>query len=196
MEQPKYFGAFLNGIMKREYEGDNTITPEYLKEAIFSDFPEVTTEKITEMYNYMKELIALAAHEDYDPSQIDTFLKLKKTTLTQTQKEAFSKFWRTRRAQIHDVVCQRATWDNTFDRVAWRIDVKTRTKESLAEGVELNEPVAIYELHINLAGDQKKKDVARFEMDKDQLRDVLAQVVSIEKDIQVAAGGGSGNADK
>lgn len=191
MEQAKYFGAFLNGLMKREYEGDNTITAEYLKEAIFSDFSEVTVEKITEMYNYMKELIALAAHEDYDPSQIDTFLKLKKTALTQTQKEAFSKFWRSHRARIHDVVCQRATWDNTFDRVAWRIDVKTRTKESLAEGRELNEPVAIYELHINLAGDQGKKDVARFEMDKEQLRQVLAQVVSIEKDIQVAAAGGS-----
>lgn len=193
MEQAKFFGAFLNGIMKREYEGDASITPEYLKEAIFSEFPEVTVEKIVEMYNYMKELIALAAHEDYDPSQIDTFLKLKKTTLTQTQKEAFSKFWRSHRGQIHDVVCQRAIWDNTFDRVAWRIDVKTRTKESLAEGVELNDPVAIYELHINLAGDQKKKDVARFEMDKEQLKEVLAQVTSIEKDIQAAAGG---NADK
>lgn len=194
MEQAKYFGAFLNGIMKREYEGDNTITPKYLKEAIFSEFAEVTIEKIVEMYDYMKELIALAAHEDYDPSQIDTFLKLKKTTLTQTQKEAFSKFWRGHRAQIHDVVCQRATWDNTFDRVAWRIDLKTRTKESLAEGVELNDAVAIYELHINLAGDQKKKDVARFEMDKEQLQQVLAQVAAIEKDIQVAAAGG--NADK
>ena len=37
MEQPKLYGALLNGVMKRNYEGDTTITAEFLRDAIFAD---------------------------------------------------------------------------------------------------------------------------------------------------------------
>jgi len=179
MEDPKLYGALLNGVLKREYEGDASMTPEFLAEAVFGG--KVSAEAVGKACAVAADLIARAAYEDYDAAQIAAFLKLRVKELTAPQREAFARFWRTHRARIHEAVRRRTTWDPALGRVAWRIDVKTRAMGT-APGTELSEPVAIVELHGGVGG------VARFEMGRDQLRDVLAQVRAVERDIQAAAG--------
>jgi hypothetical protein len=44
MNVPKLFGAFLNGMVQKEFEGNTEITPSFLKENIFIGNPEVTVQ--------------------------------------------------------------------------------------------------------------------------------------------------------
>jgi len=37
MENPKFFGAFVNGILRNTFYGDESITPEYLGTELFAD---------------------------------------------------------------------------------------------------------------------------------------------------------------
>ena len=199
MGQPKLYGALLNGVMKRNYEGDTTITPEFLHEAVFvaSGQDGVSVGDVAQACDAAGRVMERAAYEDYDVSQMEKFLKLTKNLgLTDVQKKAFARFWLNNRGKIHDAVCRRALWDNTLERVAWRIDVKARTmaaatgpdaRAAQAAEDEQHEPVAIVELHINRADAPGKRDVARFELDKEHLAQVLQQVTDLEKDIQETA---------
>jgi len=36
-ENPKLFAALLNGVLRRVFENDQSITPEFLKEQIFAE---------------------------------------------------------------------------------------------------------------------------------------------------------------
>jgi len=200
MEQPKLYGALLNGVMKRNYEGDTTITAEFLREAVFAanGVTDITEEEVAKACETANRVMERAAYEDYDVSQMEKFLKLSKNLgLTDVQKKAFLKFWLNNRSKIHEAVCKRAAWDNTLERVAWRIDVKARTMAAAsaqdsgaaqAAEDEQHEPVAIVELHINRADAPGKRDVARFELDREHLAQVLRQVTDIEKEIQATAG--------
>lgn len=200
MEQPKLYGALLNGVMKRNYEGDTTITAEFLRDAVFAanGATDVSEEDVAHACEVASRVMERAAYEDYDVSQMEKFLKLSKNLgLSDVQKKAFAKFWLNSRAKVHEAVCRRAAWDNTLERVAWRIDVKARTMAAAcapdagaaqAAEDELHEPVAIVELHINRADAPGRRDVARFELDKAHLAEVLQQVTDIEKEIQAVAG--------
>eukprot|EP00727_Mastigamoeba_balamuthi_P010827 m51a1_g6367 putative comm domain-containing protein 1 (199) ;mRNA; r:119569-120427 len=181
MEDTKLFYALVSGVAKREYEGDESITPEFLKEAVFASSSE-TVQDIERACGVCREVLARAAYEDYEASQLESFLKLKKTDLSQLQKDTIVRFWRNQRAKIHEAVKQRCTWDGTLQKMAWRMDVKTRTRSQ----PDINEPVAIVELHINKF--PEGKDVARFEMDREQLSHVLAQVEDLEREIERVAG--------
>lgn len=181
MDEGKLYGALLNGVMKREYDGDESMTPEFLAEAVFGG--AVGADAVARACTVASELMARAAHEDFDAAQIVAFLKLRGKTLSDTQRDAFVRFWRTHRAHIHEAVRARATFDPPLGRVAWRIDVKTRTMR--APDAELSEPVAIVELHGGNSG--SGGGVARFEMGREQLATVLAQVEALERDIQDAA---------
>jgi hypothetical protein len=37
MDDPKLFGALLNGVQKRVFDNDQTITPELLQEQVFGE---------------------------------------------------------------------------------------------------------------------------------------------------------------
>jgi hypothetical protein len=43
MDNPKLFAAFLNGVLRRTFFQDESMTPEFLKEEVFSEDP-VTVE--------------------------------------------------------------------------------------------------------------------------------------------------------
>ena len=202
MEDPKTFSALLNGVVKRDYEGDSSITPAFLKEALFSSAGSTATVDETEIASVCtvaSELLARAAHEDYDPAQLEAYLRMKKDIrLSASQKEVFAKFWRAQRQRVRDSVRKKTSWECCLERVAWRIDVRVskdgedgqQAKRS-EEAIGVGEPVAIVELHMKRPQfDQGGKvDVARFEMNKEQVKKLLKQVEGIESDIAAATGG-------
>jgi len=91
--------------------------------------------------------------------------------------------------KIHDIVVKKSNWNNNLSRFSWRIDTKSRVRNSNAE---LNESVAIieWEINTNPSASQPKPDdskVVRFEMDKDQILSTLHQINSIQNIITAAS---------
>jgi len=50
-DSPKLFHALLNGVFKRVFLNDDSITPEFLKEQIFSNV-EVSVEEVTALATF------------------------------------------------------------------------------------------------------------------------------------------------
>jgi len=63
---------------------------------------------------------------------------------TDEQKTLLAKFWRNQKAKIHDSLVSKSFWESSLSSVNWRIDVKTKSKNSN----DLSEPVAIVELEM------------------------------------------------
>ena len=51
MEDPKLFGALLNGVFKRLFESNELITPTYLKEQVFQR-SDTTVEGRLPLHNF------------------------------------------------------------------------------------------------------------------------------------------------
>ncbi|KAH3745105.1 COMM domain containing 1 [Pelomyxa schiedti] len=179
------FHSLLVGVVKREYERDDTITVQILKEKLF---PALEVPAVEQLYNLCKDILARAAYEDYEASQLETFMKLKKVPFSQPQKDIMLKFWKNQRAKIHDVMRKRTTWNPTLEKVSWRIDVKAKSRSSGA--ADINEQTAIFELMLA----KQTQTVLRFEMDKPHLTTIVSQLDEIEAAIKSAAEGPSATA--
>lgn len=85
---------------------------------------------------------------DMDLNQSEVFLtsQMKKPEggITESQANAFRKFWKNQKNKIHDAVISKTTWNNTLKNVSWRIDIKSQARRL----DEINTPTAIMELQI------------------------------------------------
>ena len=95
--------------------------------------------------------------------------------LSEQQKELVVRFWRNQRGKVHDLLRQNSTFNNTLQRMAWRVDVVSHAKQL----GQLNTPAAIVEMQLASRGEQAV-EVLRFEMDKEKLAQVLAEIHAIE----------------
>jgi hypothetical protein len=186
MDDAKTFAAFINGIIRRSFYGDSSITLALLKEELFQQ-SNVSEEEISKMYEYCEGLLKEAALQNLELSELET--KLKSTTLTELQQIAFSKLWRINRNRIHEVLRHRSTFNDSLKKLSWRIDIQTKIK-NMKEDV--NQPVAIVELVLgpNQSSTAEAKagsrpslnnDTAiRFEMSRDQVNEVLYHINQIK----------------
>eukprot|EP01105_Mastigella_eilhardi_P005272 TRINITY_DN17013_c0_g1_i1.p1 TRINITY_DN17013_c0_g1~~TRINITY_DN17013_c0_g1_i1.p1 ORF type:complete len:206 (-),score=96.47 TRINITY_DN17013_c0_g1_i1:80-697(-) len=180
-QEVRAFHSLLLAVMKREYEGDTAISIATLKEKLF---PALAVEDVQKQYNLCKELLAKAAYEDYDATQLETFLKLKKVAFSPLQKEVMLKFWKNQKAKIHEVLRKRFVWNNTLQNISWRMDVKTKSRDI----AEMNEQTAIVEITLNNgAKEDTQQSAVRFELDKTQLGSMVAQIEEIEAQIKRAS---------
>jgi len=147
-KNPKLFGAFLNGLFKGIYEKDQSITVEFLKEHVFGDAQDVTVEDLKTLWENSANVIQKAAQNDWELLDLES--NLKQTNFSDEQQEVFLKFWRTQKTKIHDIVIKDTTWNNTLQKMSWRIDSKTKSKKV----PEMNELTAIVEMVI---GDNQHK---------------------------------------
>ncbi|KAN0016113.1 hypothetical protein ACTFIU_006067 [Dictyostelium citrinum] len=186
MDQPKYFSSLLGFLLKREYEKDEDCKSlETLKEMVFSEQDDVTLELIEFTYNKCFEIIQKASYSDM---QISTFENIvKESDFTTVQQECLNKFWKVNKKKIHEIIYKTTRFNNSLQKISWRIDVKTKSKEIN----EINEPVSIVELKLkntntnnNNNNNSNKNDLIRFEMDKNQLEETLQQINSIQKHLQ------------
>ncbi|KAN0029630.1 hypothetical protein ACTA71_007762 [Dictyostelium dimigraforme] len=181
MDQPKYFSSLLGFLLKREYEKDEDCKSlETLKEMVFSEQNDITLEVIEFTYNKCFEIIQKASYSDM---QISTFENIvKDSDFTSIQQECLNKFWKVNKKKIHEIIYKTTRFNNSLQKISWRIDVKTKSKEIS----EINEPVSIVELKLknNNTNINNKNDLIRFEMDKNQLEETLQQINSIQKHLQ------------
>merc|ERR1712063_250195 len=72
MDNPKLFGALLNGVQKRVFESDQSITPELLQEQVFGE--EASPEEISKMCEISAKVMAQAAYKNWELSKLETVL--------------------------------------------------------------------------------------------------------------------------
>ena len=116
-----------------------------------------------------------------DSSQQEVLLKLwraqkTKVILKKRDKFVFAHFPVFLAKKIHEYMIRNNTWNDTLQKLSWRIDSKTKSKNIN----EMNELTTIVELTVNKK-DTGKSDIIRFEMDRDQLSSVLGQINDIKK---------------
>ena len=85
---------------------------------------------------------------DMDLNQAEAFLssqaKKRDGGISEDQSKVYIKFWKNNKAKIHEKLVSKCIWDNTLKNMSWRIDVKTRSKDT----EQINTPVAIVELQL------------------------------------------------
>jgi len=186
MDNPKIFRAFLNGVLKAKYEGDATITPEFIATELKID----SVTDVSAMMQACGDILQQAALNNWELKEFEDYLR-SSTSLTENQIVAALQFWRANKQKIHDIVIKKSNWNNGLSKFAWRIDIKSRARNSTNE---INEPIAIVEWTLNtntqnpsnVQHDDATK-VVRFEMDRDQIASTLHQINSIQKIITQAS---------
>ncbi|CAL1548902.1 unnamed protein product [Lymnaea stagnalis] len=119
-----------------------------------------------------------------DMTQLEAFLtaqtKKKEGALSDELAAALRKFWKANKIKIHDSIVSQTMWGNTLEKVAWRVDLKTQSRNA----EQINSPSAIMELHI---GDNLNKakgpEVVRFELDEVKVTQMLNSMQDIEAQI-------------
>jgi len=178
MEDPARFAAVLNGVVKRTFDNDEQITPSFIKEQVFPQHEDVSVDDVTAMFERCVSLIGESAYHNRQPAQLQQVLK--KSDFSATQQEIIVRFWNLNKDKLHAKVRKNAMWGPGLHKFAWRIDVKSKARAIS----EMNEPVAIVELTLGKKEEEKEKaQVVRFEMDGEQLKDVLAQLDAIQHQI-------------
>jgi len=180
MDSAKYLGPLLQAVIRSLFE-DANITPETLKNDIYSNVNEASIDTISTLFNLCKDLISRAATEDLEVIQFESLVQ-KEASLSPPQQDLIVKFWKSQKPKIHDYVYRKVRWNNSLQKITWRIDVKTKTKAQ----ADVNEPSAIVEMTI---GKNKEKDqkLVRFEMDKEQLSQVLLQIHNIQQQLAASS---------
>eukprot|EP01122_Echinamoeba_exundans_P014668 TRINITY_DN6689_c0_g1_i1.p1 TRINITY_DN6689_c0_g1~~TRINITY_DN6689_c0_g1_i1.p1 ORF type:complete len:197 (-),score=56.05 TRINITY_DN6689_c0_g1_i1:98-688(-) len=191
MDNPKFFQAFLNGVVRNIFFGDESITAEFLKTEIFSADP-VSVDELAELFDRCAAILKDAAKADAELTELES--SLSSTSLNEMQQAVMLRVWRTQRPKIHDALTLKSKLNNSLKNLSWRVDVKTQTKAAAALKQELNEPVAIAEFIIGKvkpsvdgaeAAQQTADDTTlRVEMNRDQLTEVVNQINQIQSQIE------------
>ena len=81
--------------------------------------------------------------------------------------------------QIKESLAKKATWNDHFDNLSWRVDVKTDSKDQS----DINEPVAIFDLRSTPGFKSlfKEQSGVKFEMNRTQINDFLTKLEGIQK---------------
>ncbi|GAM19882.1 hypothetical protein SAMD00019534_030570 [Acytostelium subglobosum LB1] len=186
----KQFQSLLGFLLKREYENDATLSSlESLKDLIFSQ-SDLSMDSILAVYNKCLNIIERASYSDLDLSAFEVLAR--ESGFEQTQLEALTKFWKTNKKKIHDILYRSTRFNNSMLKLSWRLDLKTKSKDV----PEMNEPTAIVEMDVSKTSNntattttdgKKSLQKIRFEMDRDQLQDALEQINIIQKHLQKAS---------
>eukprot|EP00731_Ephydatia_muelleri_P021991 Em0014g582a len=174
--------AFLNGLAKRIYFNESDITDEVLRNEVLNGMPEEEYSALLKRYQLLLNNLVTA---DMDFTQLDAFLtsQVKKRQGAISEKEAatVTRFWRNQKAKIHQRLVEQSTWDNKVKAISWRVDVKTKSKET----EQLNQASAIVEMQLGTDQNTNPNEVVRFELDSKKLAELLAQVTEVEKAVEL-----------
>ncbi|XP_065884501.1 COMM domain-containing protein 1-like [Dysidea avara] len=166
--------AFLNGIAKRVYFKDDSISDELLRTEVLGGISETEFNQKLRRFQLLLNSIATA---DMNYNQLDAFLKSqmqkREGALTASEAATITKFWQSHKSKIHDTLVKDSTWDNQMKSLNWRIDVCTKARHL----DQLNQPTAIVEMKL------EQGDLIRFELTQQKLEGLLEQVDAIEQAI-------------
>jgi uncharacterized protein YbaA (DUF1428 family) len=173
--------ALINGIIRRDYYDDETITDDLLKQELF---PAQSCDGFAALVNKIRSIIKSMASSNMDHTQADTFLtsqtKKREGGVTEQQSKLVMQCWKVHRTRIHDSIVRHCVCNNRLRDMSWRIDVKSRSRHT----DQISTPAAIVELHLaNTGAIQQGVEVVRFEMDESGLGKVLNSLKNIGEQI-------------
>lgn len=173
--------AFLNGISKRLYFGEDNITDEFLRDEVL----QVPEEEYSMMLKKYTMLVNTLVTTDMDFTQLEAFLnsqmKKKQGSLSEQQAVTITRFWKMQKNKIHQRQIESSMWGSHLDSFSWRIDLKTKARHI----EQLNEPTAIMEMKLKNECSRKgcEEEMVRFEVDSKKLAHLLSQVEDIQRSI-------------
>jgi len=172
--------GLLNGIARHDYYNEADITDELLKEQLY---PASSDDEFAIVTQKARSIIKSMSMTDMDIGQAEAFLtsqtKKRDGGLTEEQATILLKFWKSHKERIHESLVSECVWGSKLTSLSWRVDVKSRTRQSDAT---ISEPCAIVELqldHEHLSKD-KKVEVVCFELTDSGLSKVLESLRDIE----------------
>jgi hypothetical protein len=80
---------------------------------------------------------------------------------------------------VHDLLVNSTKWNENLLKLNWRVDTKAKSRKS----GELNNMTAILEMTVGKKQTSDTARVIRFEMDKQQLDDLLKEFTKIQNQI-------------
>ncbi|XP_038072686.1 COMM domain-containing protein 1-like [Patiria miniata] len=178
-EESRTVLGLLNGLAKREYFGKDEFTDEFLKEELMAS---ATEEEFSALLSKCKSLLKNIVSGNMDVNQLEAFLTSqtkKKGGINGAQAAAFSKFWRSNKAKIHDSIVAKSMWGNGLRSMSWRIDIKSQGRHI----DQINTPTAIVELQLAENNSDKEAEVVRFEMDEEKLAKITQDLDIMEAQI-------------
>ncbi|XP_059168676.1 COMM domain-containing protein 1-like [Physella acuta] len=185
VDDPKCFLALLTGLSRRYYHGHTELTDDVLKEEIY---PNASQDDFNRLNSRIAGLLKNMVSADMDMTQLEAFLsaqiRKKEGGLSEEQAAALRKFWKANKAKIHDSIVSQTMWGNTLQKVSWRVDLKSQSRNL----EQINIPTAIMEIHLadNL-NKSKGPEVVRFEMNENKVNDMLKNMHEIEEEINKLA---------
>lgn len=199
--------ALLKGLCRKVVQLDTTITEDFLAKEIYGIGEGADDAVMSEILAF-EQLLKCAAREYWETSRLQTFLQ-SSSELTKDQQNLLCNFWTNEREKIHTEMLKRSRWDNEYQQLTWRVDLKAASRHL----PDINEPLAIFEfsskkplpstvvahtrtrMHAGSNNDSNRTpytNVARaqFQMDRVQLDDMLKTLDAIKKSVEEAAGSG------
>ncbi|XP_065193101.1 COMM domain-containing protein 1-like [Sycon ciliatum] len=169
----------LNGLSRRLYFGDESMTDEFLREQV--EYGGSIEEFSAILKRYESLLVSIAAaHMEF--TQLQAFLssqtKKRENPLSEDDVPVLQKFWKSQRTKIHEALVRRSHADGQLTDLSWRIDVKSKARNL----DQINQPTAIVEMQIDQSVG-KGREILRFEMDEQHTKDMLQHINDIQTQI-------------
>lgn len=76
--------------------------------------------------------------------------------------------------QINNQLLKDVTWNNKYNHLAWRIDVRALSKSTIEQS---DEPVSFFEMSMKK---NEKSKIAKFEMNREEVQNMLEQLNNIQ----------------
>jgi len=192
----KAFRNLLQGLVKRNYFGEQIYSNEALLESLFG----VSSSEVGDRGDLVAEiesfetLLRAAGEGNWDDIKMEEIVTAQlaraSPLFSAEQGQILIAFWSAEREKIHSALVKVSTWNRQFQDIAWRVDVKAVSKAH----PELNEPVVFFELSTATGGGGKKSindgsnsggrtQKAKFEMNREEVGEMVKALDQIQRKI-------------
>jgi len=148
--------AFANGVFKRTFQNDATITPEFLHEHLFAELKQ-GQEAVQEVAQLMDDLAKVQRHAASQAWGVAEYQEYLANTVGIANEEVIAGFvraWKADHANAHDALVSETVWNSTYKGISWRVDLlssgknapQTQVSPDGGSQTQQSEPVALVQL--------------------------------------------------
>ncbi|CAD5122045.1 DgyrCDS10496 [Dimorphilus gyrociliatus] len=173
--EEKKLQGLLNGIFKRDYQGQEEYNDDFLYEQLYQNLDR---KEFDDFIRKLRGIVNSMANTNMDQDQAETFLKAQAKkrggVITSDRVEVVLKFWRNHKEKIHSQIISRTNWNGL---TKWKLDINSYSSTKI-----INQPVAV--LQFDTKSDNNQKETLRVEIDGKAMHNVLEQLDNIEDQLQ------------
>ena len=170
---------------------DKTVTEEFIASEIYGELATTDAETVNNEIHAFEQVLQKASRQDMETSKLQTILQT--TPISKEHLQLLLTYWTNERDNIHSLMLKRSRWNNEFHQLSWRVDLKAASRHA----PDINEPLAIFEFcsksqpsnakakrlttSNNTGGDTTNISRTQFQMDRNQLDEMLVTLDTIKK---------------